>query len=247
MSEEKDTPKPPKRIRLGKLPYVVGIGGTKESKDMKLVFIEKATNKHYTFRIIPNQENGRLVFEMHITDEEKKHKAIQEGKSTKEAYDTLIRMIFDLKALEKDAEKIGKGMIDLAISKTVVVESNEIFTGKTITPISKDNKLMELKKGGKEGYIDDEKLMKLVESIHGVEDLDEQGYVAAAVQGANRTGFGAVFKKEGKWYYLDMLAYGKEAFLLFEPYLTIEGKMTKDEFIGALKADTQMARLPAPV
>ena len=247
MSEDNATPKPPKRIRLGKLPYVLGIGGSKESKDMKLVFIEKATNKHYTFRIIADQDNGRLTFEMHATDEDKKHKAIQEGRATKEAYDPLIRMILDLKALEKDAEKIGKGMIDLAISKTVVVESNDIFTGKTITPISQDNKLMELKKGGKEGHIDDEKLTRLVESIHGVEDLDRQGYAAAAVQGANRTGFGAVFKKEGKWYYLDMLAYGKEALLLFEPYLTIEGKMTKEEFINALKADTQLARLPAPV
>ena len=247
MSEGSAIPKPPRRIRLGKLPYVLGIGGTTESKDMKLMFIEKATNRHYTFRIITDQENGRLVFEMHTTDEEKKHKAIQEGKPTKEAYDTLIRMILDIKALQKDAEKIGKGMADLAISKTVVLESNEIFAGKTITPISKDNKLMELKKGGKEGHIDDEKLMTLVSSIHGVEDLDKQGYAAAAVQGANRTGFGAVFKKKGKWYYLDMMAYGKEALLLFEPYLTIEGKMTKEEFINALKADSQLARLPASV
>ena len=234
MSEDSATPKPPKRIRLGKLPYVFGIGGSKESKDMKLMFIEKATNKHYTFRTIVDQENGKLTFEMHATDEGKKHKAIQEGKPTREAYDPLIRMILDPKALEKDAERI---MIDLVISKTVVVERNEVFTGKAIIPISKDNKLMELKKGGKEGHIDDEKLMKLVESIHGVEDLDTQGYVAAAVQGANRTGFGALFKKGGKWYYLDMMAYVKEALLLFEPYLTIEGKTTKEEFINALKAD----------
>ena len=247
MREDSATPKPPKRIRLGKLPYVLGIGGSKESKDMKLMFIEKATNKHYTFRTIVDQENGRFTFEMHTTDEEKKHKAIQEGKPTKEAYDTLIWMTLDLKALEKDAEKIGKGMTDLAAARTVVVESNDIFTGKTITPISRDNKLMELQKGGKEGHIDDEKLMKLVEGIHGVGDLDRQGYVAAAVQGANRTGFGAVFKKEGRWYYLDMLAYGKEALLLFEPYLTIEGKMTKEEFINALKEGTQRAQLPAPV
>ena len=193
MSEGSASPKPPKRIRLGKLPYVLGIGGSKESKDMKLMFIEKATNKHYTFRTIVDQDNGRLTFEMHATDEDKKHKAIQEGKATRGAYDPLIRMILDLKALEKDAEK----------------------------------------------------LMRLVEDIHGVEDLDRQGYVAAAVQGGNRIGFGALFKKEGRWYYLDMLAYGKEALLLFEPYLTIEGKMTKEEFIGALKADTQLARLPA--
>ena len=245
MSEGSASPKPPKRIRLGKLPYVLGIGGSKESKDMKLMFIEKATNKHYTFRTIVDQDNGRLTFEMHATDEDKKHKAIQEGKATRGAYDPLIRMILDLKALEKDAEKIGKDMIDLAAARTVAVESNDIFTGKTITPISRDNRLMELKKGGKEGHIDDEKLMRLVEDIHGVEDLDRQGYVAAAVQGGNRIGFGALFKKEGRWYYLDMLAYGKEALLLFEPYLTIEGKMTKEEFIGALKADTQLARLPA--
>ena len=248
MSEDSATPKPPKRIRLGKLPYVLCIGGSKESKDMKLMFIEKATNKHYTFRTIVDQENGSLTFEMHATDEEIKHKAIQEGKPTKEAHDTLIRMILDIKALQKDAEKIiGKGMVDLAISKAVVVESNEIFAGKIITPISKDNKLMELKKGGKEGHIDDEKLMALVSSIHGVKDLDKQGYAAATVQGANRTGFGAVFKKEGKWHYLDMMTCGNEALLLFEPYLIIEGKMTKEEFINALKADTQLARLPAPV
>lgn len=244
MSEDSATQKLPKIIRLGSLPYMLGIGGSKESKDMKLMFIEKGTNKHYTLSIIADSENGKPILDMHAADQAKKAKAIRGGISPKGAYNLLIKIIFDLSALEKDSEKLEKSMVELAISKAVIIEDNEIFTDKVITPISRDNGLLELRKGGKEGHIDDEKLRKL-ESIHGVEDLDREGHVAATVRGGNRTDFGAVFKKEGKWYYIDMVAYVKEALLLFEPYITIEGKMTKAEFIGALKADTQLTQLSA--
>lgn len=233
MSEEKGTLKLPKRIRLGKLPYVVGIGGTKESKDMKLMFIEKAMNKHYTFRIMADQENGRLVFEMHATDEEKKYKLIQEGKATKEAYVPFIRMILDFRALERDSEKMGTGIADLASKIAVAVESDEIFKDKAIIPISRDNGLFEERKSGKEVYIDDEKLMALVSNIHGVEDLDKNSFVAGIVRGESRHAWGCVFKKDGKWYYMDMLEYTRKVLLLLEPYITIESKIIKGGLSGA--------------
>ena len=237
MSEDRATPKPPKRIRLGKLPYVLGIGGSKESKDMKLMFIEKAINNHYTFRTIVDQENGRLTFEMHATDQAKKAQAIKDGRSPKEAYDTLIRMIFDLKALTKDAEAFGRNIVALASKHTVLVESNDMFRDRVITPISRDNSLVEMKKGGKEAHIDDERLMELVQRIQGVEDLDKNGFTAGTVQSTDRRLWGAVFKRDGKWYYIDMMRYAKEALLLFEPYMTIEGKLTREQFISSLKAD----------
>ena len=245
MSEDSATPKPLKRIRLGKLPYVLGIGGSKESKDMKLVFIEKATNKHYTFRMIFDQENGRFTFDIHATDEEKKNAAIREGRSPDEAYDNLITMTFDLKALSKDGEVVERRIVELASKYTVLVDGNEMFNGKNIIPISQDNRLVELKKRGKEGHIDDEKLMKLVRSIQGVEDLDTYGFMAGTVQTTDRRLWGAVFKREGKWYYMDMAGYAREALLLFEPYLTIEGKMSKEEFISRVKSD--LPALPASV
>ncbi len=237
MREYSATPKLPKRIRLGKLPYVLGIGGAKESKDMKLMFIEKVTGKHYTIRIISDQENGRFTFDIHATDEEKKHAAIREGRSPGEAYDSLIRMTFDLKALSKDGEAVGQRMVELASKYTALVDSNDMFRDKAIIPILRDNSMVELKKGGKEGHIDDEKLMKLVQSIQGVEDLDKYGFTAGTVRTTDRRLWGAVFKREGKWYYMDMAGYAREALLLIEPYLTIEGKMSKEEFIGRVKSD----------
>lgn len=217
---------------------MVGIGGAKESKDMKLMFIEKTTGKHYTIRIIFDQENGKVTFDIHATDEEKKHTAIKEGRPLGEAYDSLIRMTFDFKALAKDGEAFGRSMVGLASKYTIVVDGNEMFSGKVIIPISRDNSMVELKKGGKEGNIDDVKLMELVRSIKGVEDLDKYGFTAGTVQTADRRLWGAVFKREGRWYYMDMAGYAREALLLFEPYITIEGKVTKEEFIGRLKADT---------
>ena len=86
-----------------------------------------------------------------------------------------------------------------------------------------------------------------MQSIQGVEDLDKYGFMAGTVQTTDRRLWGAVFKREGKWYYMDMACYAREALLLIESYLTIEGKMTNEEFINALKADSQLVRLPASV
>ena len=128
---------------------------------------------------------------------------------------------------------------------TVVVESNEMFSDKVIIPMPRDNRLVEERKSGKEAYIDDEKLMALVSSIHGVEDLDRNGFVAGTVKKEAMHAWGIVFKKDGKWYYINMLEYTRKVFLLLEPYITIESKITKEEFIGSLKEDMWLDSLPS--
>ena len=58
-------------------------------------------------------------------------------------------MTFDLKALSKDGEAVGRRMVELASKYTALVDSNDMFRGKAIIPISRDNSMVELKKGGK--------------------------------------------------------------------------------------------------
>ncbi len=97
--------------------------------------------------------------------------------------------------------------------------------------------MLELKKRGKERYIDGEQLSKYIQTIHVVEDLDNNGFTIGAVQTEDGKLRGVVYKREGKWYYTNIRLFAINLLILFEPYITIEGKVTKEEFIKRLKAE----------
>jgi hypothetical protein len=223
-------PKLPKCIKFGKLPVIVGIGGKEASKDMKLMFIEKELKKHFTIRFITDKEGRKFTLDMHTTDETKDKIA-----NKKEAYTSLMKVTFDLKAIEKEAESINTSFLTLLKKMIVPIESSTMLEGKTLVPLSRNIKPSQEKSSGKELVIDDTGLAELISNIHGVDDLTKYGYNAGmTIEGEKVRG--AVFLKDGKWNYIDMLAFAKETFILLAPYLEIEGVITKERFFEELKS-----------
>jgi len=213
MSEqEQNTPKRPKRIRFGKFPVIIGIGGKSESKDIKLMFIEKGIKKHFTIRIISDKEQGKLILDFHNTDETK-----DKITNKKEAYTSLMKVIFDLKAVEKDADKINSAFLALLGKMMISIENNSLLEGRTIIPIAHNSPLLPTVRSGKD-----------------LDDLGKLGFKVGTVMEGNKAR-GVVFIKDGKWNYLDMLAFSREIFFLLEPYLSIDGIMTKEQFFAELK------------
>ena len=231
MSEqEQNTPKRPKRIRFGKFPVIIGIGGKSESKDIKLMFIEKGIKKHFTIRIISDKEQGKLILDFHNTDETK-----DKITNKKEAYTSLMKVIFDLKAVEKDADKINSAFLALLGKMMISIENNSLLEGRTIIPIAHNSPLLPTVRSGKDLVIEDNgELAKVISSIHTVDDLGKLGFKVGTVMEGNKAR-GVVFIKDGKWNYLDMLAFSREIFFLLEPYLSIDGIMTKEQFFAELK------------
>ena len=218
--------KPFKTIRLGESPYIIGIGGKEASKDMKMIFIEKTTLKHLTTRIINDIENGKLIIDVHETDETK-------DKLSGEAYKPIIRINFDYKALERDKQKLTIEVNDLLKKIIVPVENSEIFKDKRIVPILPDNKILLDNTLGKDWTISDKKLTEIMHVIKEFSDLERLGYDRAFIQD-NKKIIGTIFIKDGRWNYLNVMTLMKEFLLLFEPYITTE-IISKEEFFSKIK------------
>ena len=234
MEQKSDASKSPKRIRLGSLPYLIGIGGTKKSNDMKLMFIEKGTDERYTMRIIQDPANEKLIFDIHTTDQAKKAKAVASGVSPQDAYESIIKMSFDVKQLTRDGAKIEKTLSELAMRYDKELESTDIPENCTIIPLPK-NELIERRRSGKEINVDDKKLSEFISSVHSVEDLDRICCERAIIRDDKEVR-GVIFKKNRKWHYLDFSAFMREMLNLLRPYIGIEikGKEAKEEFFEKL-------------
>ncbi len=218
----------PKRILFSKFPLIIGLGGGKASEDIKIIFIKKDEKKHFTLRIINYEEEGKLVLDFHSTDETK-----DKIKNKKEAYVTLMKFIFDSKALKRDTEKLNETFLKLLEKRILSVEGNKIFKGKSIVPLSYDISLLQQKYLGKDLIFDEnEEFTKIVNSIHGIEDLDRLNQDIAMIYENDGTIRGVIFKKEGKWNYIDIPTFIKEFLMLLEPYWTIEGIVNKKEFLA---------------
>ncbi len=238
--EDNEIKRLPKTIKLDDTPYGVYFGGTKESNDVKIGFIVEGTNKHYTIRIIVDKEHGKLIFDIHSTDESKKAVAIREGRSPDEAYESIVKMSFDFKELEKHSKEFELQMKKLVNKYLIPIKSSKEFEDSIIIPIQSDYEIVELNNRSKKVHVNSNEMLKLLESIHSAEDLDNNGFKLGIVQIIDENIKGALFKRDGKWYYFDMISSAKELILLLEPYMTFEGKITKTEFIEKLKNSIQI-------
>lgn len=238
MEQKSDASKSPKRIRLGSLPYLIGIGGAKESNDVKLMFIEKGAGEHYTIRIIQDSANEKLIFDIHTTDPAKKAKAVASGVSPQDAYESIIKMPFDVKQLTRDNTKIEKALSELAMRCDKELESTDIPANCTIIPLSQ-NELIERRRSGKEINVDDRKLSEFISNVHSVEDLDRVCCERAMIRGDKEV-CGIIFKKNRKWHYLDFSVFMRKMLNLLRPYIDIEikGKESKEEFFE--RVDTKI-------
>lgn len=219
LNQDKGSPvKPLKRIRLENQPFVVGLGGTKQSKDAKLIFIDKTMDKHHTLRMIL-EDDGKLVMDIHTTDETK-------DKKTENAHTPILKMVIDSKALERDTEKLTRELAGLTNKMTMPIENGELFKDGIFIPIVTDNRLLSYTKSGKEATISETELTNLINSIKGIEDLEHLKIDRAMVQKGEQI-VGVIFKKAEKWCYLDMVGLMKAILLLYEPYMKIEGGVDK--------------------
>jgi hypothetical protein len=237
MEQKNNAAKPPKRIRLGSLPYLIGIGGKKESNDIKLMFIEKGIDKRQTISIINDPANEKVVFDIHTTDQAKKAKAIASGVSPYDAYESIIKMSFDIKQLTQDESKIERDFKELAMRCIKELENSDIAKDFTIVPLSQ-NGLLKEHTGAKEMIIDDKKLLELTKTMHSIEDLERTDCDKAMIRD-DKGLREVVFKKNGRWYYCDFSAFMKEVLNLLKPYIDIEigGKEAKEEFFETIRKD----------
>lgn len=226
MTEEQPKPKKPKRIKLSDSSFMMALGGKKESKDYKMVFIDKTTQQHYTYRIIQESQDI-LSLDFHLTNQ------------NDNAHKPLFKVSFDLKLLQGVSQEWAQKTL-LGLSKTLIpIESDDMFKGKTLTPLFdsyKANPTITQSKDGENVVIDQTAMQKLIEEIHGVADLERLGYKAAIVGENNKMKLAAVFLKDGKWYYFDALTFFKQVLLALEPAIvSIEGT-TKEDFVGFLNS-----------
>ncbi len=224
---------PVKKIRLLDTPFILALGGTKVASDAKMMFIDKTTGVHYTIRLINDKKNGRFIVDIHLTDE-KVPIDMSRARKDQDRYKsgTKIKFILDITSLNKDGQQIGESLRVIAEESTTPVENDTMFAWKAIIPMLKNFEAPYFSSQGKEATVNGKSLAALIEQIKSVSDLDRFGFNVAIVKDG-RIG-GAVFKKEGKWYYFDMTGFAKKGILLFEPYITIEG-VSKEEFFGKLK------------
>lgn len=222
---------PIERIHLADTPFILAFGGSEEAKDRKLIFIDSVTKIRYTMSLILDNENGKVIIDFHQTDE---NVSIDMSKPRREQerYKPIIRIIIDTKGMNQDEQRIGEALKQAASQNEILVESDAVFAGKIIIPILKSFDAPHFFKKGKEVITDGKQLAMVVEQIKGVADLDRLGFNMATVKD-ERIG-GAVYKKEDKWYYFDMIAFAKKGLLIFEPYITTE-VISKEEFFGKLK------------
>ena len=232
--DDKDKPKKLKRIRMSSNPFILGLGGKEASKDSKMVFIDPIKGQHYTLRIIKEAEDI-LVLDFHLTMHKKEV-------VTEESHTPMMKIKFDLKTLKLNEAAATAALQDLIKRAPKAIENNDVFEGKVITPLAntpQDNKLLIRSKFGREATVNEAKLKDLVESIHGVEDLQRLGYIAAMVTAKDargKTRFTFVLFKEGKWYYFDALSFFKQVFLILSPAISYSEGITKEEFMDYLSA-----------
>ncbi|MCL4446879.1 MAG: hypothetical protein M0Z77_08415 [Thermoplasmatales archaeon] len=238
MGENTELSKPPKKIKFEGFPLVVAMGGMDLSKDMKISFIEKGTGMHYTIRIIPPKDNRKLILDIHATDEKKKNKAIKEGRSTKEAYESIIKMTLDIERMAEDGEKIGRGIQSVVINGMREIKSEVTLKDSLFLPLpDNDNPLFE-QRSGRELYLDERKFM-MINGIRNLDNLERKGFTKGIIYGESGKIEGSIFKREGKWYFMDIMAIQREITLLLFPYMTIEGKITKNEIIKTLLDESE--------
>lgn len=111
--------------------------------------------------------------------------------------------------------------------------NREMTEGKIILPIARNNPLLLQKQSGRDLVIEgNSEYARIIEGIKGLEAL---GFNTGMIMESSRP-IGIVFAKDGKWNYLDIFAFGKETLLMLEPYLTIEGKISKEQFFKDLES-----------
>ena len=138
-----------KRLEIGNFPFAVGLGGKTASRDAKLIFIDKQLGKHFTLRIIKEEERGRLVFDFHSTDE----------KSDK--HTSLLKIMLDMIALERDKEKIEKEIASLPNRIITQITNEDFLDGKVLVPIINSGLILQ-KKPHKTLFLDSDKLNALI-------------------------------------------------------------------------------------
>ena len=215
--------RPLKRILLGDSPYLC-IGGGELSKDIKFIFIDKVSGKHYTLRLINDLEQGKVTVDFHSTDE-------SINKLTGKAQTPIFKIICDLKGIERDNEKLEKAVKSLLLSKIQSVKSEEIFKGKTIVPVISGERISEIKKSGKEVRINDKKLTEFIKGTKGPADLEKFDINKGIIRENGKT-TGVVFVRDGVWNYLDLIDFMRAIITLFEPYIITTEGVSKDEFLS---------------
>ena len=213
------------------IPYTFGIGGSKLSKDTKIMFFEKETNKHYTMRFISDELNGKLTLDIHSTDETKKR-----DDNTK--YASLAEIIIDVKAMENDIT-LPQRFEDIIKRKIRLFTPDIELDGKVITPLPTEiTSIADIK--GKYAYIDTARFTDAINNTHNPDDLQQKGFTKAMVYNANleeKEIPGVIFMIEKNWHYIDMPSLFLEIMSILLPYFTMEidGKLvSREEVISEL-------------